>query len=87
VREGANNGNRFIAMKLGGALGLEDGRGLTHLDPYGERQREAWEAFKAGWDGLGLDAGERARVLEAGRDMFRAITAMHTGVSRECHVG
>lgn len=84
VREGANNGNRFVAMKVGPALGLEGGAGLSHLDPYGESQRPKWEAFKAGWDGLGLDEDERLRVVAAGRAMFEAITGLHRGVMRAC---
>lgn len=81
VREGANNGNRFIAMKIRGPLGIEGNAGVRHLDPYGEAQRETWEAFKAKWDALPLDAGERQRVLDAGRDMFKAITALHRGIT------
>jgi len=47
VREGANNGNVFLAKTLRTSLGLPaDGSGTRHLDPYGaDNQRPRWMAL------------------------------------------
>lgn len=81
VREGANNGNRFVAMKLRPALGLpEDGSGLRHLDPYGSDQRALWDRFKQRLDDLPLTAEQQRRLVSAGRRMFVLITEINAAV-------
>ena len=75
VLEGSNNGNRFIARRLGPALGL-DGKGCRYLDPYGEAQREKWALFKSDMDGVGFSSAEKDTLVAAARRMFEAIGAI-----------
>lgn len=74
VLEGANNGNRFIARAMAGPLGVRPGAaGTRYLDPYGERQRELWTAFKTNLDVISLTESSRARALAAAKSMFEAV--------------
>ena len=79
VREGANNGNRYVAKKLRGPLGLdaETGEGTRYLDPYGADQRPLWEAFKARLDALELSDAQRDAIVAAARSMFEHIRRIH----------
>ena len=79
VREGANNGNRFVAKKLRGPLGLdpETGEGTRYLDPYGNEQRPLWEAFKVRLDALELTDAQRDEIVAAGRAMFVHMRRVH----------
>ena len=77
VREGANNGNRFVAIKLREPLGLAKGEGLAYLDPYADRQRERWEAFKTTLDRQEFTPDEADAMVEAARAMFQAIIDLH----------
>lgn len=81
VREGANNGNRFIAARLRAAWGIPQSSpgGLRSLDPYGESQRPRWAAFKARLDALDptLSEAQKHSIVAAARDMFTAITELH----------
>jgi heme oxygenase len=74
VLEGSMNGNRFLARRLGPALGLSAGQGDRYLDPYGERQREVWARFKQEMAQVGFAVDERDVLVEAAREMFAAIT-------------
>ena len=73
VREGANNGNKFVAMKMRKAWGIESGEGFSYLDPYGEGQRPLWERFKRNIDKIDLSEDEKAGVVAAARAMFEHI--------------
>ncbi|MDX9911967.1 MAG: biliverdin-producing heme oxygenase [Phycisphaerales bacterium] len=77
VREGANNGNRFIAMGLKKRWGQNHDAGLTHLDPYGESQRARWAAWKKKIDELAFTPEEKDAMVEAARSMFRAVMDLH----------
>jgi heme oxygenase len=81
VREGANNGNRFIAKKLRVVLGLEDG-GSAYLDPYGDAQPGRWAAFKRTLDEQDFTPEQRDRLVQAARAMFLAIMSVNDGVAR-----
>ena len=76
VLEGSNNGNAFIARAVRPALRLEAGKGDQYLDPYGERQREVWAAFKTAIDAQDFSDGEHAEMVEAARTMFGGISAL-----------
>jgi heme oxygenase len=76
VLDGSMNGNAYIARGVRRGLGLTAGQGDTYLDPYGERQRGVWAAFKAGLDALGFDEGERGEAVEGARVMFDGIAEM-----------
>jgi len=77
VREGANNGNRYVAKKLRAAWGLNGGDGLRTLDPYGKNQRRLWEKFKAALDAQPFTAEEKTLLVQAGRTMFERVMAIH----------
>ncbi|MEO1584599.1 MAG: biliverdin-producing heme oxygenase [Planctomycetota bacterium] len=80
VREGANNGNRFVARKLMQVWGQQDLSGMKHLDPYGDAQRAKWDAFKETLNGLSLTDEEKLALVATGREMFQAIMAIHGDV-------
>ncbi len=77
VREGANNGNRYVAKKLRAAWEAEGSDGFRSLDPYGENQRPRWETFKTTLDAQPFTEEEKAKLVEAGRLMFTRIMAIH----------
>jgi heme oxygenase len=80
VREGANNGNRFVARKLMQVWGQSDAAGMKHLDPYGDSQRAKWEVFKTTLNGLPLTDEDKLALVAAGREMFRAVIAIHRDI-------
>jgi len=73
VLEGSNNGSRFIARGLMPAYGMAPGPGLRYLDPYGDEQRERWQAFRANMDEVDFSQEDSDRLLEAARHMFQGI--------------
>ncbi len=73
VLEGSTNGGRFIAKALGKGLGLTGSAGLSSIDPYGERQREHWQAWRAALDAQAWSQGEREEIVERASDTFGAI--------------
>lgn len=78
VREGANNGNKYISKKLRKAWGIaDDAPGFSFLDPYGDRQRPLWESFKTQLDRIDLTEQEQAEIIAAARSMFEHIIAIH----------
>jgi heme oxygenase len=77
VREGANNGNHFVAKRLRGALGLPERDGTRHLDPYGSSQRAVWDEFKRKLDEQAFTAAQKDALVETARSMFRAIIDLH----------
>ncbi len=77
VREGANNGNKYVAMKIRKAWGVEDGAGFRYLDPYGSDQRPMWEAFKTRLNEIELSEDEKSAIVAGARSMFEHIIAMH----------
>lgn len=77
VREGANNGNHFVAKKLRATMGLPERDGTRHLDPYGSSQRARWEAFKHALDEQSFTAAQKDALVETARSMFRAIIDLH----------
>ncbi len=81
VREGANNGDRYVAKKLRTAWGVEGDDGFRSLDPYGENQRPRWEAFKTTLDAQPFSEEEKAMLVEAGRLMFNRIIAIHNDLA------
>jgi heme oxygenase len=77
VREGANNGNRFVAMKLKKAWGVEGEDGFRYLDPYGKEQRPLWDAWKVRLADYPLTEPEKDSVFAGARSMFERIIALH----------
>lgn len=70
VRLGACNGNRFVARKLRSVYGFTDAQGTKYLDPFGEKQRSEWNAFKSGIDALDLTQDDQDRIFAGTRDAY-----------------
>jgi len=70
VRLGACNGNRFVARKLRSVYGFTDAQGTRYLDPFGEKQRSEWNAFKTGIDALDLTQDDQDRIFAGTRDAY-----------------
>ena len=77
VRDGSMNGNKYIAMGVRKALSLAPGAGDTYLDPYGDRQRAVWSAFKVALDELALSESVWAEAVDGARAMFDGIAGMN----------
>lgn len=77
VREGANNGNHYVAKKLRAAWGVEGDDGLRSLDPYGKNQRALWEKFKTTLDAQPFTDEEKDHMVQSGRVMFERVMAIH----------
>jgi heme oxygenase len=74
VLEGSTNGSKFIAKSIARAYALPHGSpGLSYLDPYGEKQTELWQQFKADMDAVGYSDAEMDSLVEAARHTFQAI--------------
>lgn len=73
VLEGSNNGSRFIARHVAQAYGLAPGPGLRYLDPYGDRQREYWMAFKNDMGTIQFSAEDNARLVSAAKQMYQTV--------------
>ena len=76
VLEGSNNGNRFIARAIRGAFRLSGAEGLRYLDPYADRQREVWAAFKTAMDAESFSEADAHAMVDAAKAMFEGITAI-----------
>ncbi len=73
VLEGSANGGRFIAQALSRALKIAGPEGLTSFNPHGERQREYWQAWRAGLDAETFDDSERGEIIAAAAATFDAM--------------
>lgn len=73
VLEGSANGGRFIAKALSRGLGIAGPEGLTSFDPHGERQREYWQAWRAGLDAQTFTEAEREAIVIAASATFDAV--------------
>lgn len=80
VREGANNGNRYVAKKLMQVWDQTDLAGMKHLDPYGKAQRGKWDTFKATLNDQPFSDDEKRSLVATGREMFKAVIAIHGDV-------
>lgn len=75
VLEGSNNGGRYIAMNVRKAYNLTD-RGVRYLDPYGESQKERWEAFKQAMGKHEFTDEQATAILTGANFMFEAVSRM-----------
>lgn len=73
VLEGSANGAKFIAMNVRPAYALTPGTGDRYLDPYGERQREVWGAFKRDLDACDFTDGQVDDLLAGAARMFDGV--------------
>lgn len=71
VRLGACNGNRFVARKLRQVFGIDHPTdGMKVHDPFGESQRQKWNAFKVGIDAMDLTDAQRDELFEGTRAAY-----------------
>ena len=73
VKEGATNGNKFIAKKLRETMELEEGKAMGYLDPHGKDQRRCWNAFKTELNELNLTEQEEDQCLEVAKETFKMV--------------
>ncbi|MDG2095235.1 MAG: biliverdin-producing heme oxygenase, partial [Phycisphaerales bacterium] len=73
VKEGATNGNKFIAKKLRETMGLDEGKAMGYLDPHGKDQRRCWNAFKEQLNELKLTEQEEDKCLEVAQETFKMV--------------
>lgn len=73
VLEGSANGGRFIAQGLSHGLKIAGPEGLTSFNPYGERQREYWQAWRVALDAQDFDDSERSEIISAASAAFDAM--------------
>ncbi len=81
VFEGSNNGSKFISRAIRKAYNLTELNGTHYLDPYGDHQREYWQAFKTDMNAQDLTDDERRLTIQAATDTFTAVMRLH----RELH--
>ena len=77
VFEGSNNGSKFIARAVSRVYQLADGKGLQYLDPYGDQQKERWQAFKDDMNAASFSQEERAAIVDAACKTFEGMIALH----------
>lgn len=80
VLEGSNNGSKFLCRVVQRQYGLAPGPGTRYMDPYGDRQREFWEQFKADMNAAGFNEEQATALVGAAGEMFDAIGAIGTDV-------
>jgi len=76
VLEGSNNGGRYIARHVAEAYDLAPGPGLRYLDPYGDRQREYWLAFRTDMGSVAFTESDTARLVEAAKQMYETVAEL-----------
>jgi heme oxygenase len=76
VLEGSNNGGRYIARHVAEAYDLAPGPGLRYLDPYGDRQREYWQAFRTDMGSVAFTESDTARLVDAAKQMYQTVAEL-----------
>ena len=76
VLEGSNNGSRYIARHVARAYELAPGPGLRYLDPYGDRQREYWAAFKSDMLAEDLSDAETELLVQGAKRMYQTVSEL-----------
>ncbi len=77
VFEGSNNGSKYIANALRRSYQLEGVSGLKYFDPYGDEQRRYWETFKEDMGKAEISLEDRAAIVNAACETFKAVIAVH----------
>ena len=73
VKEGATNGNKFIAKKLRETMGLGEDKAMGYLDPHGKDQRRCWNAFKETLNELDLTDAEQEECVAVAQETFKMV--------------
>jgi len=80
VLEGSTNGGRFLAQALRKSWNL-DGGGVEYFDPYGDRQRLLWAAFKREMDEASFEPRHQDAIVELAKRTFDAIAEISDEVA------
>jgi heme oxygenase len=83
VFEGSTNGGQYLARALRRSPHFADGRGLSALDPHGERTTELWGQFRASLDALPFDSSERDAIVAAAAATFDAMSSVLDDVAAQ----
>ena len=73
VKEGATNGNKFVAKKLRETMNLGPNMAMGYLDPHGKDQRKRWNAFKESINKLDLSENEQEDCVAVAQETFRMV--------------
>ncbi|MCH2148853.1 MAG: biliverdin-producing heme oxygenase [Phycisphaerales bacterium] len=73
VKEGATNGNKFVAKKLRETMGLSPDMAMGYLDPHGKDQRKRWNAFKETLNELNLSDAEQEECVAVAQETFQMV--------------
>lgn len=77
VLEGSKNGARMLTPVVRRTYKIAGPAGTRYLDPYGDRQREYWNAFRADMDAIDLTPAQRRAVINAASATFAGITEIY----------
>lgn len=77
VFEGSNNGSKFISRAVKKAYNLTDTKGTQYLDPYGDQQKEYWQAFKDDMNAVGFLPPETEAIVKSAGATFEAVMHLH----------
>jgi heme oxygenase len=77
VFEGSNNGSKFISRAVRKAYNLTDLHGTHYLDPYGDHQKDYWQAFKNDMNSQQFTEAESSAMVAAAGATFQAIGELH----------
>ncbi len=85
VFEGSKNGARYIAERIGPALGLlRAAPGLLYLDPHGALQGALWQDFKQRLDVAEFSRAEQQVMIEAACATFECVAEMDDEILAAC---
>ncbi len=87
VLEGSTNGSKYIARAIRKAYQIEQGPGVSYLDPHGELQGDRWQAFKTDMDSVGFTESESEAIIATAKGMFRSITEISDELSLSAPIG
>jgi heme oxygenase len=73
VKEGATNGNKFVAKKLRDTMELGPDMAMGYLDPHGKEQRKRWNAFKETLNELNLTEDEQNDCVAVAQETFQMV--------------
>ena len=76
VLEGSNNGAKLLAKSTRKAFELPENSGTNYLNPYGEKQREWWLAFKQDMNSVNFSEDEILKIIEAAKIMFAGFVSI-----------
>ncbi len=77
VLEGSKNGSKMLTQVVRRTYKFAGEAGTRYLDPYGDKQREYWGAFRADMDAIELTPAQRAAIVNAAGATFSGITEVY----------